>query len=435
MKKNLVICLVILFSLLTGMANDDVQTVFEEYLESFLNGDYERAILLQTAELTAVFNLQSMEQSAGLIISQYGKAESEYSTELIEQEGYYSFLRTMKTTKGYIRFTVTVNEDFEIAGFYAAPVPAPIKTIDYVQTEAIEEREVRFGIKDWELEGLLTLPVDHSEYPLVIIVGGSGPTDMNGTVGPNTPYKDIAQGLASKGVAVLRYNKRTAQYASKINEAMSEIKNMVEFEYVEDIFEALEYAAAIEEVTAIFLAGHSLGGTIVPKIAAESERVDGLILLAPGVRRLAQISIDQNKYAKEHLGISDEQIEQVIQFFSMILNHELDENYPIQAGLTAEYYYEMDNYSPIDDLSEFKKPVLVLQGEEDFQATMEGDFLPLKNRYNDDSHFTFISLDGINHLFMKVEKGVFHWTDEYNIPGFVDKRVIDQLSQWIHLNK
>lgn len=435
MRNMLLMCLFIIVFVLTGIASDDFQMVFEEYIESFLNGEYERAVQLQTQELTAAFNLQSMKQSASVIFSQYGKPESEYSTELIEQEGYYSFLLIMKTTKGFIRFTVTVNENHQIAGFFAAPVPSPIKTIAYVQTQAIEEKEVRFGIKDWEVEGVLSLPVNHSEYPLVIIVGGSGPTDMNGAVGPNTPYKDIAQGLASKGIAVLRYNKRTAQYGSKINETMSDIENMIDFEYVEDIFEALKYASEIDEVNAIFLAGHSLGGTIIPKIAAKSKIVDGLILLAPGIRRLAQISIDQNKYAKEYLGISDEQIDQVTQFFTMILNHELDENYPIQPGLTAGYYYELDHYKPIDDLSEVKKPVLVLQGEEDFQATMEGDFLPLKERYKDDSHFTFVSLEGINHLLMKVEEGVFHWTDEYNTPGFVDEQVIDQLFQWIISHK
>jgi len=95
------------------------------------------------------------------------------------------------------------------------------------------------------------------------------------------------------------------------------------------------------------------------------------------------------------------------------------------------YYYEMDQFRPIDDLSTYEKPVLVVQGEEDFQATMEGDFLPLKEKYDESANFSFVSFTGINHLFMKTQEDVFHWTDEYNEPGFVDERVIDSITKWI----
>ncbi|MFW6262821.1 MAG: alpha/beta fold hydrolase [Thermotogota bacterium] len=434
MKMKLMIVLFVCFTMTVGFANDEGRQLFERYLDAFLSGKYEMAIEYQNEQLTAAFSVESMKQSADVIVSQYGKPETVYSTELVEQGEYKSYIRIMKTTQGYIKFTVTVDKNLKIAGFYATPVPDPRKTLSDLDKKAFEEHSITFGKKGWELDGVLTLPKNQESYPIMIIVGGSGPTDMDGTVGPNTPYKDIAEGLASSGVSVMRYNKRSAQHGLKINEVTDEIENMVDFEYVEDVNLAIEYAASIDNVNGIILAGHSLGGTVVPKIATCSERVDGLILLAPGVRRLAQISMDQNRYVKDHFGISDEQIKQVEQLFTKIMNHELTEDFQIQAGLTARYYYEMDEYAPLEDLSQFEKPVLVLQGEEDFQTTMEGDFLPLKEKYDEQEHFTFISFPALNHLFMKTEEGIFHWTDEYNTPGFVDETVIKTISEWIQMH-
>lgn len=434
MKIKVIIGLVFCLATIIVFANDDSSAVFEAYLDAFLIGDYQRAVALQNEQLTQAFGIQAMEQSANIIVNQYGKPESTHSTEVLEQGEYKTYIRLMKTTKGFIKFTITVNQDLQIAGFYAAPAPDPRKKISYVDKTAFTEQPVQFGKEGWELDGILTLPVKKDSYPMVIIVGGSGPTDLDGTVGPNTPYKDIAEGLATSGIGVMRYNKRAAQYGAKITKISDQIKNLVDFEYVEDIQLAIEYVSKLKNVNKILLAGHSLGGTIVPKIGANSERIDGLILLAPGVRRLAQISLDQNRYVKDYLGITDEQMKQAEQFFNQILNHELPEDLQLQGGMTVGYYYEMDSYNPLKDLSKYDKRVLVMQGEEDFQATMEGDFLPFKEKYGQYDNFTFLSLPTLNHLFMKTEEGVFHWTDEYNKPGFVDETVIELLRDWIHLH-
>ncbi|MEA1884513.1 MAG: alpha/beta hydrolase [Thermotogota bacterium] len=434
MRIKLIIGMVFCIATIFSFANDESSVVFEEYLNAFLNGNYQRAVELQNEQITNAFGVQAMEQSANMIINQYGKPETTYNTDIMEQDQYKIYMRLMKTTKGYLKFTVTVDQDLKIAGFYAAPAPDPRKKLSYVDKNSFEEQPVKFGKEGWELDGILTLPVNKESYPMVIIVGGSGPTDMDGTVGPNTPYKDIAEGLASSGIAVMRYNKRTAQHGQKVSNMTGEIENIVDFEYSEDILLAIAYATNIEKVDSIILAGHSLGGTVVPKIATASELVNGIILLAPGIRRLAQISLDQNRYVKDYLGITHEQMEQVEVFFSMILNHELSDDYPIQSGLTAKYYYELDEYSPLEDLENYGEPVLILQGEEDFQATMEGDYLPFREKYGQRDNFTFLSFPTLNHLFMKTKEGVFHWTDEYNKPGFVDEKVIESLSEWNHMH-
>ncbi len=431
MKKTIFVLTFILTALGITFSQGHAQDVFQRYLELFFAREYQQAGALQSQQLKEAFGVQAMKQSHEQIIEQYGEPQMEYSTQSVEQQGYQVFIRIVKTTKGFIRLTVSVDKENKIAGFFVAPAPDPRKKVAYIKEADFEEKVVKFGKEGWELDAVLAIPNHKASYPVIILVGGSGPTDMNGTIGANTPYKDIAQGLASSGIGVLRYNKRTAQYPSRIADALSEDKSLLEVEYIEDIIEAIKFVSEYKEADAIILAGHSLGGTLVPQVAANSEAVDGLILLAPGVRRLAQISLDQNRYVKEYANITDDQMAQVEAFFNMILNHELPEDYPIQSGMTAGYYYECDNYRPIDDLEQYRKPVLVLQGEEDFQVTMADDFIPLREAFGQRDSFTFVSFEALNHLFIKTEKDVFHWTDEYDKPGFVDDDLIMTIVDWV----
>jgi hypothetical protein len=266
---------------------------------------------------------------------------------------------------------------------------------------------------------------------LVIIIGGSGPTDRNGTVGPKQPYRDIAWGLSTNGIATLRYDKRTKVYGEKI--IKEEIEPTMQFEYIEDIFQAINFVSKMETVSEIYLAGHSLGGIVTPYSGKKSESVDGIILLAAPARRLAQISLDQNKYFAPLSGITEEQLTQIETLFGKLLDHELPPKTIIDpnANLKASYYYDTYNYQTLVSLEDFKKPVLVLQGEEDFQILMDKDFKVLKEKFSDKNNFTFRSFERLNHLFIETEPGVFHTTEEYTKQGFVDEKVIETIVNWI----
>ncbi len=59
------------------------------------------------------------------------------------------------------------------------------------------------------LPATLTLPSGEGHFPAVLLVAGSGPNDRDETIGPNKPFRDLAQGLAAADIASLRYDKRT----------------------------------------------------------------------------------------------------------------------------------------------------------------------------------------------------------------------------------
>ncbi|HOF23982.1 MAG TPA: alpha/beta fold hydrolase, partial [Thermotogota bacterium] len=420
MKKMMWATLFACLYFATLLAGSDPKATAKTYLESFFKRDFETMWTLQDETMRRVFGKQAMEQSSKTIEVAFGAFEAILSIEESEVQGYHVFLFYTKMQKSYAQITVSVDSQNLVAGFYAKPAPSPSAlTPPYADTQRFTEEEVVFGSEQWPVYGALTLPKIDAPYPLVILVGGSGPTDRDSTIGPNKPFRDLAYGLSSAGVAVLRYDKRPATHGERMLLSETSERGAVWDEYLEDLEAAIAYASELESIGPIYLAGHSLGGQAAAYVAIESECLSGLILLAAPARRFAQISIDQNRYFFSSSGLPQEQLDAVVSFFQSVLNRELPPEIEIQPGLTVGYLYDWDRYQTMDSLEKVRLPVIALQGEEDFQATMDGDFLPLKEAFGDSSRFTFKSFPGLNHLFMRTETDVFHTVDEYQTEGFV----------------
>ena len=88
----------------------------------------------------------------------------------------------------------------------------------YVNRKAFRDIDVIVGKAPWPLPGTLSLPTGTHAWPVVILVHGSGPEDRDETIGPNRPFRDLAWGLASRGIAVLRYDKRTKVHPYRVSE-------------------------------------------------------------------------------------------------------------------------------------------------------------------------------------------------------------------------
>jgi hypothetical protein len=141
-----------------------------------------------------------------------------------------------------------------IAGLFFVPYPPP----SYVKPNAFRETEVMVGTGEWALAGTLTLPLGPSVCPAVLLVHGSGPHDRDETVGATKPFRDLAWGLGSQGIAVLRYEKRTKQHAAKLGAIGGPLT--VKDETIDDVLAAVALLRQTEgiETTRIFVLGHSL---------------------------------------------------------------------------------------------------------------------------------------------------------------------------------
>ena len=285
------------------------------------------------------------------------------------------------------------------------------------------------------LEGVLTLPAaGEGLAPGVVIVHGSGGGDRNGTLGPNMPYRDLARGLAARGVAVLRYDKRAGvQPLWYMNKPFT-----VREETIDDAASALTLLRHRAEVDAdrIFVMGHSLGGYLAPLIAEADSQLAGIVMLAGAwVTPLPQVMLEQMDYI---LSVSPPEDSSRVVAQRRVIQHNVDRiramvpadsaNLTLYLGAPAAYWLDLARYDPVAALRRRREPALILQGARDYQVTptMLGQFLA---QLGDRPETTVIRYPALNHLFI-AGSGAPR-PAEYATPGHVASAVIDDIADWV----
>lgn len=293
----------------------------------------------------------------------------------------------------------------------------------------------------YPLNGILTLPEDgSSKVPAVVLVHGSGPTDMNEKVGNNFPFKDLAEGLSDKGIAVLRYDKRTLVYGKEMkNDTSLSVKE----ETIEDAILAADLLRNDPRINSnqIFIIGHSLGGMLAPRIDAEGGHFAGIIIMGGSPRKLEEILMDQNNdvldslnmflkmIAKKQIGALSSKLDKIY----TLSDEEAKSTVVLGKYSRAFYFKEMGEHPSINYLNVLDKPVLILQGDQDFHVSVDKDFQVYKDLLGEKPNVTFKLYPNLNHLFMPAVYGeILKMKKEYKVAQHVDKNVINDISDWIH---
>lgn len=302
----------------------------------------------------------------------------------------------------------------------------------------IENIVVGEGTK-YPLKGILTLPEDRqTQVPAVVFVHGSGSSNMDEKVGKLTPFKDLAEGLAQLGIASVRYDKRSFAYPFKI---LREKIITVKEETIEDAIRATELLKRDSRIDKdnIFIAGHSMGGMLAPRIDAEGGNYKGLILMAGSPRRLEEIMLDQNEAVmRSGKGLLQwfvkTQVAKISAMFEGMyeLSDEEAKKKKVGNGTTLYYFKEMGEHQSSNYLVKLEKPILIMQGEKDFQATLENDFAAYKELLEDKKNVTFKVYENLNHLFVpSVYGNIMKAMKEYKVEQHIGKNVIKDLADWI----
>lgn len=291
----------------------------------------------------------------------------------------------------------------------------------------------------WELEGTLTLPSSTNEpYPCVILVQGSGPQDRDETIYDNKPFKDISDALNQQGIAVLRYDKRTYTHAKTITEDKDIMnKFTVEEEVIQDAIAARKVIQADKRIDQdnVYIIGHSLGGMLAPRIDQEGGDFKGIIIMAGSPRTLREIVIDQITAQVEALPesqkqLGEKQLTQIVDTFTSLdtMSDEAAMNVQV-IGASGYYFKEMEAHPAITYLENNTKPMLVLQGDKDFQIYPSKDFEGYKTILKDKQNIDFKLYPGLNHLFIK---STTQDANEYKTKSKVDSQVTSDIADWIH---
>jgi hypothetical protein len=299
-----------------------------------------------------------------------------------------------------------------------------------------QEREVSFGLPDWQLPGTLAIPKQDGRSPAVVLVHGSGPQDRDETVGGMRMFRDLAEGLASRGIVALRYDKRTRVHAARV---AADPKLTVRQETVDDAVAAAGFLAAQPEVDPkrMFVVGHSLGAYVAPRIAAHYKTLAGIVVMAGNTRPLEDLVVEQLQYvlplqipdAEKAKAAIDAVRKQVAELKALEpgVGSKL-----VILGMPAHYLVDLRGYDPAAEARKLGLPVLVLQGERDYQVTMQ-DFAAWRKALDGHKLATLKSYPSLNHLFVEGQGKSTPF--EYQKPGHVAAAVIEDIAAWIQASK
>lgn len=345
---------------------------------------------------------------------------------------------TTEFERSTVDLKVVVDAGGRIAGFSIVPTPAPGAQVApppytppaYVDKNAFKEREVTVGSGEWALPGTLAVPVGPGPFPAVVLVHGSGPNDRDETIEGDKPFRDLAWGLASRGIAVLRYEKRTRQHATQL----AAVKNFtVQQETVDDAVAAAELLRHTEGIDPkrVFALGHSLGGMLIPRIGQGDLQLAGLIVMAGAAKPLEDIILEQVAYIDAADGVITDQEKSQLES----LRAEVARVKALKPGDTGtalgapdSYWLDLRGYDPPESAKFLKQRLLILQGERDYQVTMD-NFEAWKKALAGRPNVTLKTYSKLNHLFIEGEGK--STPAEYEKPGHVSAAVIADIAEWI----
>ena len=292
----------------------------------------------------------------------------------------------------------------------------------------------------YPLKGLMTLPEGDGPFPAVVLVHGAGSSNMDEKVGKLTPFRDLAQGLAARGIAAIRYNKRSFTHGLKM---VLDKKHpiTVREETVEDALLAAQLLRADRRIDSgrVFLMGHSMGGMLAPRIECEGGGFRGLILLAGSPRRLEEIMLDQmaeimsasSGLTKKLMAKQHAQFSRLFEGLYDLTDEEARQK-KVGGGTTLYYFKEMGQPTVAQWLEKTNKPMLIMQGEKDFQVKAAVDFALYKDLLRQRENVTFRLYPGLNHCFVPARfDSIADAKKEFTPERHMGPQVLDDLADWI----
>lgn len=393
-------------------AEDELIVKARTFLDFLSNGDFEAAAADFDETMTKVSGPDKLEEFWKQVPEKLGAFKRQTAARRGRLAGYEVAYVTCEFEKVTLDARVVFDKNKKITGFQFVPSlpPAEYEPPAYADPAEFEEREVKVGKGgNWPLPGTLSVPKGEGPFPALVLVHGSGPNDRDETLGPNKPFRDIAWGLATRGVAVLRYDKRTLIYGPKLVADPKYIAGLtVREETIDDALAAVRLLRETPEIDRrrIFVLGHSLGGMLIPRIALAGKELDiaGFVVMAGLTKPLPETYLRQMTYLFNLDGdVSEGEKTQLAEIKKDVARiNSLDDADAGKGGKIINappaYWLDLRGYYPPEVALKIDRPMLILQGSRDYQVTTE-DFGNWKKALGGRADVEFKLYPKLNHLF------------------------------------
>jgi pimeloyl-ACP methyl ester carboxylesterase len=321
--------------------------------------------------------------------------------------------------------------------------------------KAYSQTEVSFtnSVDGAVLSGTLLTPKDVENPPVVLMVTGSGLQDRDEELLGHKPFKVIAEYLAERGIASLRYDDRG------FGKSTGSIEGVTTETFKQDAIAGIDFLRSqgggdLPKFSKVGVLGHSEGGTIAFLIASEG-KADFIVSLAGGATQGKEAVLTQNYNALKAQGIPSEQIGEVVdaveEVFDKLIASPEDE--PVSVSLqriasesqspeiaqtlalqlgndsNGKWYKYFLTLDPSDAISKITCPVMAINGTKDFQVDCQENLGNIRKRLPESPKNLIKSYEGLNHLFQNCTTG--YPTEYATIKEDIAEQVLSDISKWI----
>lgn len=435
MKKIAIVLSVILIiiSLCACSQSSTVESYAKEYITACSKGNYDDATKYFSDTFKTKMTAANVKNSWEYCVKNYG-AFSEVTGITTTKNNQNQVLGVnCLFEKGTITMNLTFDSNNKITGITNNFV---LVTDSPQPPNGVKETDVKVGAgTQWELGGTLSYFENKTDgVPAVILVSGSGAQTRNETIGSQNLYRDLAWGLSLRGVAVLRYDKRTYTYKDKL----ANVENFtVKDEYIDDVVQAVKAlkSQTTVKVGKIYIVGHDLSAALLPRISKEVPDATGYVFMAGFARTLPDVMLDQYTYLNninQSLSQSDRDTanKDIQAKVNAIKSLTADSTLTASdlMGTPKSYWLDIKDYKPAEAAKDISKPMLFLQGEKDYQVTMT-DFNTFKEQLSG-KNASFISYPNLNHMFTTTT-GDKSTPNDYNNKLNLDQKVINDIYNFV----
>ncbi len=387
------------------------------FLTNFLEARYAEANALLGASAKEALSPERLRDAWAGTMGSLGPLKARVESAPVPQEGTLAFVTRLEFEKGAWLAMVAVGVSTrKVEGFRVKPAPPAGPPAAYVDASRFSVTNLTVGRAPFELGATLTVPQGAGPFPGVVLVHGSGPNDRDESIGGYALFRDLAEGLSSRGIAVLRYDKRSLLHGAKMQVVTPETDT------VDDAVVAINLLKARPEVdpSRVFVVGHSQGAFLAPEIARRAGAA-GAVLLAPPFRKPWDLVVQQLKY----LEAPAEQQRAIGEQMKLLKSGKATGNI---LGAPASFWTELARRDAVGEAKKLHKPVLVLWGTRDYQV-IAADIAGWRAGLRGVKGASVVEVPGANHHFVFGTEP--SRPAEYEQPAHAMPEVVDRLSSFI----